>query len=395
MSARASVGSRNRARGPDLLRAAAILLVVPVHMREEAVPAFLMPVRDFGWMGVDLFFVLSGYLIGSQLLRRYAQGLDVSVSGFYVQRAFRILPAYWVVLALYCWVPQIREQPEMRSGWRFLTFTMNLGLDRSAAGAFSHAWSLCVEEYFYLLFPILCIALMRRPSLARTVWTAVAIALFGAAIRGSSWVLSVAPTIGAHDPDAIAVIYDRYIYYPTYARLDGLLVGVVLAGVEAFRPVWWARAMARGYGLALAGMTLTAGAVCLFSGSSVSLAAAVFGFPVLSIGLGLLLASSLAANGPLAQVRVVGASTVAALAYSLYLSHKATMHLDRVLLGSWVPTEGNIAFAVYVGTSFLVASLLYLCVERPFLKLRDRLLPTGSATGPQPERAERMAATTS
>ena len=116
------------------------MVVIPVHMNEEAVPAFLIPIRSFGWMGVDLFFVLSGYLIGSQLLKGYARGLNFSLRGFYVRRAFRILPAFLVILGLYCWVPQVREQPAMAPGWRFLTFTMNLGFDRSKGGAFSHAW---------------------------------------------------------------------------------------------------------------------------------------------------------------------------------------------------------------------------------------------------------------
>jgi peptidoglycan/LPS O-acetylase OafA/YrhL len=99
----------------------------------------------------------------------------------------------------------------------------------------------------------------------------------------------------------------------------------------------------------------------------------VLGFPLLSLGLGVLVASSMSENGWL-RVRVPGANLLATLAFSLYLTHKEIAHLDGLYLqhrleyadGSWT------AAAVYGVTCLLAAGLLYRCVELPFMRLRDR-----------------------
>jgi len=211
------------------------------HTWGNAIPGILQPIHAYGWMGVDLFFVLSGYLIGFQLLRQYGAGRTPSLADFYVRRGFRILPAYVIVLAIYCLAPSLREQPGMAPPWRFLTFTMNLGFDRSAGAAFSHAWSLCVEEHFYLLFPLACILLMRRPSVTGVVVAAGGIIAAGVVARLLSWICFVGPAVHRLGADAaMEAVYPEYIYYPTYTRLDGLLVGVTLAGIKVFRPGWWA-----------------------------------------------------------------------------------------------------------------------------------------------------------
>ena len=224
----APVHAGGRLYGLDSLRAIAVLVVVLHHTWGNAVPDILQPIHAYGWMGVDLFFVLSGYLIGFQLLRQYGAGRTPSAVDFYVRRGFRILPAYLLVLAIYSSAPSLREQPEMVPLWRFLSFTMNLGFDRSEGAAFSHAWSLCVEEHFYLLFPLVCILLMRRPSIKGAAITAGCLVVAGAVIRLFSWIWLVGPVVRLHGADAaMEAIYPEYIYYPTYTRLDGLLVGVI------------------------------------------------------------------------------------------------------------------------------------------------------------------------
>ena len=157
--------SANAGRYPglDLLRSIAILLVIMQHMPRTLFPEWFMQMKYTGWIGVDLFFVLSGYLIGSQLLRPYAEGEQPSFAVFYMRRALRVLPAYLIVVLLYFSVPVFAERPGLPPLWKFLTFTQNFGLDLIAAGAFSHAWSLCVEEHFYLLLPVIVFLLMRKP----------------------------------------------------------------------------------------------------------------------------------------------------------------------------------------------------------------------------------------
>ena len=105
-----------------------------------------------GLVGIeyDLFFVLSGYLITSQLLAEMDARKTVSLDRFYIKRAFRILPPFGFVLALYVFLPWAREKESLPPLWKLLTFTQNLGLDVANHRTFSHAWSLCIEEQFYL-----------------------------------------------------------------------------------------------------------------------------------------------------------------------------------------------------------------------------------------------------
>src|SRR3954462_8500993 len=152
---------RNRERQPglDLLRALAIIVVVIYH---AALFGFKLPGRvdRFGWIGVDLFFVLSGYLIGGQLLAPLVRDQRINLRRFFARRALRILPAYFVVLAIYVFLPWWREYPEMFPLWKFLLSVQNIGL--RGGTAFSHAWSLAVEDQFYLVLPFLLLALVRR-----------------------------------------------------------------------------------------------------------------------------------------------------------------------------------------------------------------------------------------
>jgi peptidoglycan/LPS O-acetylase OafA/YrhL len=116
-----------RQPGLDLLRSAAILLVAVFHIHLEHAPRFLLPVQECGWMGVDLFFVLSGYLIGSQLLRPYTRNAVPSVRLFFLRRAFRVLPAFLVVLFVYFLFPAFRERPNLPDLWRFLPASVRSG----------------------------------------------------------------------------------------------------------------------------------------------------------------------------------------------------------------------------------------------------------------------------
>ncbi|WP_337053535.1 acyltransferase [Pseudoxanthomonas sp. USHLN014] len=356
--------------GLDLLRAIAIVWVMFFH---AWVVGGLAPewtwLSRYGWMGVDLFFVLSGFLIGGQVLAPLSRGQPLRFGDFYLRRAFRILPAYWVVLALYALVPAWRERPEMEPLWKFVLMVMNLGNDYSRP-AFSHAWSLCVEEHFYLVFPVLAWWLMRRPAAWKVAPLAALVMVGGIALRAGIWL---------HDTAAEAAggaqrnWFIEDLYYPTWNRLDGLLCGVLLAMLKTFRPALWAHAQRYANGALAVGLAVMALALWLFRDRSGLVGNAV-GWPVLSIGLALLVFAGAGRSSLIGRWALPGAAWLAGVSYSLYLVHKAVFVQVQDHLGQAIAGWGDAQVLVYGGASLLAAALLHYAVERPFLRLRGRVL---------------------
>ena len=366
-----------RYHGLDTLRSAAILSVIGFHLwgyHGQTVPDAALPFLRIGWMGVDLFFVLSGYLIASQLLRPYGAGRQPAFCEFYRNRLYRVLPAFAVVLGLYLLIPEWREIETLAPAWQYATFTFNLLAVHPAWNGFSHVWSLCVEEHFYLFLPLIVWAAMRRPSLRRALILVAGFVLLGVAVR--AWFLFhlLRPLDG--QDEAFGVAFMRHIYYPTYSRLDGLLAGVSLALVKTFRPAWWAEIARRGHSLLVLGLGLVGGAVLLFddrhpAATGTSVASVLFGFPLLALGLACVVASALSTNGWLRK-KIPGAQLCATLAYCLYLTQKEILHLVDDCFPQ-LEKAGRLPWlVVYLLACFAVAGLLHVCVERPFLRLRDR-----------------------
>lgn len=321
----------------------------------------------FGWMGVDLFFVLSGFLIGGQVFASIARDRKLSFGDFYARRAFRILPAYFATLSLYVLWPSFREAAGMEALWKFLTFSMNVSIDYGRNSGFSHAWSLCVEEHFYWLFPLLAVVLLRRPATWKFILLCTVVVLGGIALRASIWTHGMET-----DPEMVRNWFVEDIYYPTWNRLDGLLCGVGLAAWKTFRPRAWLTARRFANLSLLAGIVVLALSFWLFRDRT-GLLGNTIGWPVLSLGLGLLVFAGADRDSFLGRGCLPIANWLAAISYSLYLMHKATYHLVQEYWGAQLAGTGLLAFLVYGGTAIVAGAALHYAVERPFLKFRVRL----------------------
>jgi peptidoglycan/LPS O-acetylase OafA/YrhL len=354
---------RQRQPGLDFLRALAIVVVVIYH---AGIMGFPLPGRAhrFGWIGVDLFFVLSGYLIGGQLLAPVARGQRNRFGRFFARRALRILPAYLVVLSVYALLPSWREYPEMFPLWKFLLSVQNIGL--RGGTAFSHAWSLGVEDQFYLLLPLVLLLIIR--------WRRAAIILPCALVLGGLALRAFLAFQNLGETGVSARAYQTWIYYATWTRLDPLVFGVALAAIEKFRPRWWQRLMNLAPWLWLPGLALIVYALYLGDTDTITVTSCIWGFPVIALGMAALLICAVSPRLPFGRVKIPGAAFIASIAYSAYLIQKLVIHFVAQYCSAHDIAPTSIAALVGVQVYvYAAATLLFIAAERPFLLLRHRL----------------------
>jgi peptidoglycan/LPS O-acetylase OafA/YrhL len=247
------IDEENRIRGLDTLRALAIVLVLCNHyavvVTQEDTFGLL---TRWGWAGVDLFFVLSGYLIGSQILSPLSRGEPFLLRTFMARRFLRTLPNYYVILALYFLLPGELSGKATAAGWQFLTFTQNLSFTRWGH-TFSHSWSLCIEEQFYLLLPIAAMIVARLRWPLSSGWgLAIGAIVVGMTVRAWCWLHS--------DPAA----HGASFYYSSVTRFDELLPGVLIAMLQHFHPILFNKTIKRAGLLLVAGLMVVLLALCWF-----------------------------------------------------------------------------------------------------------------------------------
>jgi peptidoglycan/LPS O-acetylase OafA/YrhL len=362
-----------RLPGLDLIRAVAIGWVMIYHGSLFGLTSQDHWLVRFGWMGVDLFFVLSGFLIAGQLFRPWSRGAAPSYSRFFGRRLLRTLPAYLAVVAAYFLIPGVRDRADIAPLWQFLTFSENWLVDMSTPKAFSHVWSLCVEEQFYLVFPVVVALIALRPTPAKVIGALISALVLGMVLRGYLWLHSVAATPFDITAAPRSGAYMRLIYYPTGTRLDGLLMGIAAAAIRAFRPATWARITGRPNLLLAAGLLGVVASTFVFHGQIARFWPTVLGFPLLSFSIVLIVMAGAEGRSLIGRYRVPGAGALAAGAYSLYLTHKAVFHVVQVAAPRLPTPLQGVAFPLALLGALGIGAALYWLVERPFLDLRDRL----------------------
>jgi peptidoglycan/LPS O-acetylase OafA/YrhL len=195
----------------------------------------------------------------------------------------------------------------------------------------------------------------------------VALVVVGIALRASIWIHDMAA-----DPGFSRNWFVEDIYYPTWNRLDGLLCGVVLAAWKTWRPDSWAHARRYANLSLLAGILIVTLSFWLFRDRG-SLLGNTIGWPMLSLGLGLLVFAGAGRDSLIGRKAIPMAGWLAAISYSLYLVHKAMYHVVQVTWGSILTGHGLLAFLVYGSTAITAGAALHYAVERPFLYLREQL----------------------
>jgi peptidoglycan/LPS O-acetylase OafA/YrhL len=345
------------ARRDDIqgLRAIAVLTVIAAHASVPFMPG--------GFVGVDVFFVISGFLISQLLFREVERSGRVSIPGFYARRARRILPAATLVtiatvVASAIWLSAVDLLAVVKDALWTVFFAANIhfaaiGTDYFAQeeppSPLQHYWSLAVEEQFYVVWPALLLGLVllgRRRALPRRLVASVLVLLTGA-----SFAWSVVST--STDPLAA--------YFSTPARAWELGLGALtalLASAVAGRLSGTTRGM-----LCLAGLAAIAYA-CVFYGDGTPFPGWAAAVPVVGAALALLAGAAEGAPQPL-PVRALGVlpmRVVGDWSYSLYLWHWPVLIIAERRVGDL----GLWRTLVCLAAIFVLSALTYRFVEQPF-----------------------------
>jgi peptidoglycan/LPS O-acetylase OafA/YrhL len=338
------------ARVPSLdgLRALSITLVILSHLLGTdgfpLGPRAFGAAGDLGFLGVRVFFVISGYLITKLLIAEHAKHGRISLSGFYIRRAYRILPAAYAMVLAIALASAIGGLPlHEHDILAALTYTTNFHYERS--WELGHLWSLSVEEQFYLLWPVLLLIFGVR----RIVPVSAAMLVLAPIFRALAW------RYMDHADDVVMEAFP--------CVMDAIAAGCLLAGARTWldRQRWY-RWLTAG-----PGFLVVVAAICFAEIPTNHLMIDyVVDISVMNLALAILVDRFVRyPDGPVGRVlNWAPLMFVGTLSYSLYLWQQPFLNhqVHRTITG-W-PVNVVLAIACALGSYYLV--------EKPFLALRDR-----------------------
>lgn len=387
----------NRVWSLDVLRAFAIFLVlyghIPFRIDDHAIAwRFWFILRQMGLIGVDLFFVLSGFLIGKLLLSEHQSTGTLAVGRFYLRRALRLWPSYFVVVLFgWQWYHLVQRFHLMPAGseemtttparllnmWPYFAHVQNYVDPGFGAGAVIQTWTLVSIVHFYLIFPILLLISLKLGDGKN-----------GGPIRSLPWIVLAIAIICfgfryANAP-ATANQYDPWRnYFPTHLRIDEPMFGVLAAYfVVQFRA---AVERAMRYWLVILIASLSALLPTALRREEAPPFLVIWGYTLAALGCtGFVLLAWWAGQRKLATVdRHVSLPVrfwahVGIWSYSIYLWHQPLAQLmvmkARIRIKLWdSPLHFPIMVFVYLMFSIAIGAAMYYAIEKPALNFRKRI----------------------
>jgi len=341
--------SSERILGLDLLRGIAILLVLFRHSSlEENV------LQQIGWLGVDLFFVLSGFLISTLLFQEYSNTQNVDIFRFLFRRSFKILPSFYFFLTVFLGVELFFYNSNFT--WKQLVSEF-FYLQSYFTGTCNHTWSLAVEEHFYILFSIL-IFILNRLKIIQSKF--VFYLFFGVLLMIVSLrILYVYP----HRDEL------SFSFFQTHIRTDGIIIGIILGYLYHFTN-YIKRILNHTKTLFFLAIICVSPSIYFTPGSYFM---NTIGLTIINCGFGILLLLSLKLKFdfrfPFTNKILLLLSFIGVNSYSIYLWH---LFVKKNL--SLFQLENNILYnSIYIIIALLVGVVFSYGIEKNSLKWRTKI----------------------
>lgn len=355
----------------DALRAIAIFLVLGRHTSVAEVWTRV------GWCGVDLFFVLSGFLISGLLFQEYKRFGDIRLGTFWLRRGLKIYPAFYVytIAVAVTYVLVFSRIPGFEFPIRPLLVDATF-LSSYFQGLSSHTWSLAIEEHFYFLLPVFLLVLMKvRGRKDADPFRSIP-AVFVVIAAGSLALRMLARPADPRD-------YFSYLF-PTHLRMDGLFCGVMIGYLFHFKPQILARVS--GWPMLIVGTALLT-PVYLFEIENWNMYS--WGLTTTYLGFACILVWAVhqrVQRGDLLSWPVAVLARIGFYSYSIYLWHWLIIYYLRAYVRyrcmstgfpfEWSGTMETLQWPLCVILSVVVGIVMAVVIEQPVLRLRDRWFPS-------------------
>jgi peptidoglycan/LPS O-acetylase OafA/YrhL len=341
----------------DFVRGVGILAVMAYHYvgvtkAPDAVAKSVVFLSSSGWAGVDLFFVLSGYLVAGLLFSEYNRTNDVRFGRFLFRRALKIWPSYYFYLLIQVIV---RRHPLSS----FLVQNLS-NLQNYLGTSLEHTWSLAVEEHFYIVLAVL-FAAWKTERISK-LWFFRICAFLCAAIL----ILRTALVFSGH-PGGVAAY--------THTRLDSMLFGVILAWLSFFDHSLFKKMVDAKYTLCIVAASAAIFALVLPKSSPVMLSV---GFTILYLGSGAFILLITGHAGKVKEWRLFKfVAWIGFYSYSIYLWHFSVREPIQKFLSRHLSVDISWWLAPFVEAvaAIIVSVAISRMIEWPILKMRDRLMP--------------------
>lgn len=337
----------------DILRGVAVVLVLFRHSNLDGQNIM----KQFGWLGVDLFFVLSGYLISNILFAQYKNRGEINILRFIVRRCFKILPPFYFFMAISLVFFGHLEKIEYTLT-QFLSelFYLQSYLPR----IWLHTWSLAVEEHFYILFPFILLFLVRRKLLLnkRFLLSGLFLLLF------LSFIIRFIDSY-PHRVESF------YLLMGTHLRLDGILIGVLISYILNFTPAAEYIKSNRILLSILCSLLILPGFI--FSGggffmNTIGLTLANTGFGILVMLLVTIKNQQSNNTVTLQSLFMRPIAFVGEASYSIYL-----WHLNAKIIVFYTFNYDFISMnLLYISLAIVLGIMMWFIIEKPFLFLKNK-----------------------
>lgn len=322
----------------DVLRGIAVLMVLLCHYNSEW----------FGFFGcgVDLFFVLSGFLVSGLLFDEYLRTGSIMPWRFWVRRGFKIYPSFYalIIITAAVYFALVRSLPP--GFWGEVSFLQNY-----VSNIWDYSWSLAVEEHFYLLLPLMLLVCRKSFSRHNPFWV---IPIISASLSGVCLLLRIQHAHAAQWAEQMGM---------THLRIDELFSGVTIGYYSRFNKPSFNEACSNK-------LVLGMGLSCLAAAFLVPLGVAQTTFAYVGFTC---LVPRISARSVFSGFTTRAVAFIGAYSYSIYLWHgPAKLVYDRLththIALSWLPLYLLFAIGLGIGMAKLI--------EMPFLRLRDKLVPS-------------------